>query len=130
MEREAADATLNPALLEAEAPALNTLLQEGGSEEAGEADAALAAAARPLAAPPPADVDVTRRVVARWRAFVAERKACPLLDLRQAVPDLFEQEVLKQLDPTDRAGGAAVAGGGAGLGAPARAKGVDRVPPA
>ena len=58
------------------------------------------------------------RTVARWRAFVAERKACPLLDLLQTMPDLFEKEVLKRLDPTarTRAGGAAVAGGGAGSG--------------
>ena len=33
---------------------------------------------------------------------MAERNACPLLDLLQAVPDLFEQEVLKRLDPTAR----------------------------
>jgi hypothetical protein len=30
------------------------------------------------------------RVVARWRALVAERKACTLLDLLQALPDFFE----------------------------------------
>ena len=87
----------------------DTLLQEGGRGEAGEADTAAAAAAaaavavaaaRPLAATPLADVDFARRVVARWRAFVAERKAELLLRLL-ALPDLFEQEVLKRLDPVD-----------------------------
>ena len=52
---------------------LSTLLQEGAREEADEADAA---AVRALAAPPPAEMDVAQRVVARWRAFMAERKAC------------------------------------------------------
>jgi hypothetical protein len=47
-------------------------------------------------------IDVAQRVVERWRAFVAERKASPLLDLLQAAPDLFEQEVLKRLDPAAR----------------------------
>jgi len=93
---------LNLALLQG-ASDLNTLPQAGGCEEAEAADAAAtAAAARPLAAPPPADEDVARRVVARWRAFVAARKPCPLLDLCQATLDLFEEEVLKRLDPTDR----------------------------
>jgi hypothetical protein len=102
------DAALNPALLE-EASELPTLFQDTGREvEAEEADAAATAAAaadRPPAAPTPADVgvDVARRVVARWRAFVAQRKACPLLDLLQALPDLFHKEVLERLDPTDRA---------------------------
>jgi len=67
------------------------------AEEAGAA--AAAAAAHPLAATTPAGEDVTRRVVARWRALVAERNAFPLLELCQALPDLFEQEVLKRLDP-------------------------------
>jgi len=108
MQRAADDAhlrvALNPALPKEEeegASELDKLLEEGGGEEAGEADAA-AAAARPLTATPSADVDVARRGVARWRAFVAERKACPLLVLREDVPDLFEQEVLTRLDPTDR----------------------------
>jgi len=97
------DAALNPALLEVEASELNTLLQEEGCEEAAEADAtaAASAAARPFTATLPADVDVARRVVARWRAFVAERKGVMLLRLL-ALPDLFEHEVLKQLDPVDR----------------------------
>ena len=105
MEREADDARLdaamNPALhLEGGAASeLNTLLQEGGSEEAEEADDA---AVRALAAPPPAEVYVAQRVVARWRALMAERKACPLLDMHEALPDLFEQEVMRRLDPTDR----------------------------
>ena len=47
-------------------------------------------------------MDDARRVVARWRAFVAQRKACPLLDLLQAMPDFFKKEVLERLDPTDR----------------------------
>jgi len=59
--------------------------------------------ARPLAAPPPATVDVAERVVARWRAFVAERKASrPLLDMLQRHLDLFAKEVLERLDPTAR----------------------------
>ena len=94
------DSSLNPALLE-EASELNTLLQEMGGEEADEADAA-AAAARPLAATSPADVDVARRLVARWRAFVAERNTCRLLDLIQAMPDFFKKEVLERPDPTSR----------------------------
>ena len=66
--------------------------------------AAAVGAAAPLAAISPADVDVARRVVARWRAFVAEReeRRCPLLDLCQALPDLFKKEVLERLDPTSR----------------------------
>ena len=107
MEREADDAhlhsALNPALLEEEASELNTLLKEGDNEEVEEAAAATTAAEdRSLVAASPADVDVARRVVARWRAFVVKRTACPLLDLLQALPDLFEQEVLKRLDPTAR----------------------------
>jgi hypothetical protein len=61
-----------------------------------------AARGRPLAARRVANVDDARRVVARWRAFVAQRKACPLLDLLQAMPDFFKKEVLERLDPTDR----------------------------
>ena len=34
--------------------------------------------------------------------FVAEWRACPLRALCLALPYLFEQEVLKRLDPTDR----------------------------
>jgi hypothetical protein len=86
-----------PLLLEASE--LNTLLEESDAEEAEEADAA-AAAASSFAALPSADVDVARRVVARWRALVAERKASPLLDLHQRHPDLFAEEVLQRLDPT------------------------------
>jgi hypothetical protein len=125
----AADAALKLAILEVEAPELERLLQKGGSEEVEEPAAeAMAAAAGALAVPPPADVDVARRVVARWRAFVAQRKACPVLDL-------FEQKVLKRLVTPNcphyaRAGGAAVAGGGAGLGAPARAHGSTGAAPA
>ena len=58
-------------------------------------------AARPLAAPRPSGVDITR-VVARRRAFVDQHMACPLLDLLQKFPDLFVKEVLERLDPTDR----------------------------
>jgi hypothetical protein len=94
-------AALTAALLEG-ASELNPLLQEeGGSEEVEEADAA-AAAARPLAAIPPRDEDVVRRVVARWRAFVAERKGLLLLRLLEELPNLFFVEVLKRLDPTSR----------------------------
>ena len=56
-----------------EASELNTLLQEEGCEEEEEADAA-EVAALPVAMTLPADVEVARRVFARWRAFVAERK--------------------------------------------------------
>ena len=101
------DAALNRALLEEEeeqeqeeALELHTLLQTGGSDEVEEAVAA-AAAARPLAAIAPAGEDVARRVVARWRALVAQRKPCPLLDLTQALPDMFLEEVLKRLDRVD-----------------------------
>jgi len=38
-------------------------------------------------------VIVSRRVLARWRAFVAQRAACLLLDLLENCPDLFAQEV-------------------------------------
>jgi len=38
-------------------------------------------------------VFIARHVVARWRAFVAQRTACPLLDLLEDCPDLFVQEV-------------------------------------
>jgi len=85
-----------------EASELNPLLPEEGGREEAEEVAAAAAAAPPLAAPAPAGLNAARRIVTRWRAFVAERKAFPLLDLLQAVPDLFEQEVLKRLDPTAR----------------------------
>jgi len=123
MERTAVDArltaALNPAILERQregASALNnTLLQDRRGEDAEEAGTAAAGArplpARPLAARPlaesllarttPADTGVARRVVARWRAFVAERKGLMLLRLL-ALPDLFQQEVLKRLDPMDR----------------------------
>jgi len=94
------DAALNPTLLE-EASQLSKLLQEGGRGEAEEA-ATTAAVAGLLAAISSAEMDIARRVFARWRAFVAQRNACPLLDLLQALPDLFEQEVLKRLDPTAR----------------------------
>jgi len=53
-------------------------------------------------------MEAARRVVARWKAFVAERKACPLLDpepplldLVERHPDLFGAEVLNRLDPAD-----------------------------
>jgi len=83
---------------------LNSLLQEGGREDAEEHDAAAAeAAARLLEATPPADVDaVALRVVARWRAFVVERQTCPLLDLLLRHPDFFAKEVLERLHPVDR----------------------------
>mgnify|MGYP002809565680 CR=1 FL=1 len=67
---------------------------------AAAAAAVAAAAAPPLTIPPSADVTVARRVVARWRAFVAARKACPLLDLLQRFPDCFKKEVLERLDST------------------------------
>ena len=97
------DAALNPALLEEEEGASEriTLLQEGGNEEAEEADTAVAADG-PLAAPPPADVDVARRVVTRWRAFVVERKGVLLIRLLQELPDLFVMELLTRLDNVDR----------------------------
>ena len=46
----------------------------------------------------------------------------PAARLCQAVPDLFFEEVLKRLDPTDRTGGAALAGGHTGLGPSALAE--------
>ena len=110
MERGPEDAHLDAALYRAllaeeelEASEFNTLLQAGGSGEAEETGAAAAAAdaARPLAATTFAEEDVAQRVVARWRALVAERKPCPLLDLFQAVPDLVVEEVLKRLDRVD-----------------------------
>jgi hypothetical protein len=73
----------------------------GEGEEAAKVGAAAAAAARPLPFSRPADADVARRVVARWRAFVAERKGVLLLRFL-ALPDLFQQEVLKRLDSVDR----------------------------
>ena len=82
-----------------------------GGKEAGVADTAAAAAggssapaARALAAPTiPADMDrVARRVVARWRALLAERKGVLLLGLLERYPDLVAVEVLQRLDPTDR----------------------------
>ena len=89
MERDADDARVDAALsveiLEGESELLTTLLQEGVSEEA--------AAARPLAAPTPADVDVSRRVVGQWRAFVAERKGVLLLRLFKELPDLFTERM-------------------------------------
>ena len=101
------DASLNSVLVEdhLEASEFNTLVQEAPegrvSEEAEEADAAAVAAA-PLATLPPADMCVARRVVARWRAFVAERKGVLLLRVLQELPDLFFEEVLRRLGPTDR----------------------------
>ena len=91
-------AALNPALLEGAWSELNTLLQEGGREEVDEADAA-AATARALAATPSTEADIMRRVVARWRAFMAERKGALLLRLLEELPDLFVEEVLRRLDP-------------------------------
>jgi len=91
---------LDPVLLE-RASELNRCSTRGEAEEAGAAVAS-AVAARPLAAPAPSsDVDVARRVVARWRALVAERKGVLLLRLL-ALPDLFGQEVLKRLLSVDR----------------------------
>ena len=58
-------------------------------------------AARPFPAPCQASVDASRRVIARWRALVVERKRVLLLRLFE-LPDLFEQEVLKRLDLVDR----------------------------
>jgi hypothetical protein len=49
-----------------------------------------------------ADVDVARRVVSRWRAFVAKRKRVLLLRLLQELPEVFAAEVLGRLDPIDR----------------------------
>jgi hypothetical protein len=46
-------------------------------------------------------VVVARRIVTRWRAFVAKRKGV-LLRRLLVLPDLFQQEVLKRLDPFDR----------------------------
>ena len=83
------------------AQVLNTLLQEGRKRGEEEADAA-ATAARHLAAPPPAHVDVARRVVAKWRTFVAERKRVLLLRLLEELPDLFFEDELKRLDLTAR----------------------------
>jgi hypothetical protein len=100
------DTALNPARVvnEASEPKNYTLLVQegldGGGGQMAEEAAATAAATRPLAAAPRTYAVVARRVVARWRAFVAERTACPLLYLCQVLPDLFEQEVLKRLDPT------------------------------
>jgi hypothetical protein len=103
MERGTADvsfhAALNPAIVEGASELDNTLLQEGGREEVEAADAA-AAAARALVVEPLAGVDVMLRVVARWRALVAQRRACPVLDLLQAFPDFFLKEVLERLDST------------------------------
>ena len=45
---------------------------------------------------------VARRVVARWRAFVAERKGVLLRRLLEELPYLFFEEVLRRLDSTDR----------------------------
>jgi hypothetical protein len=97
------DVALSPVLMEeVEVSELNTLqLQEGEREEAGEPDAAAAAVPRPLAVTPSTGLNAARRFVARWRAFVEERKGLTLLRLL-ALPDLFEQEVLKRLDLFDR----------------------------
>jgi hypothetical protein len=73
----------------------------GGSSRSSTSSSTAAAAAAALAPTTrPADVDISRRVVARWRAFVAQRTACPLLDLIQT--DFFQKEVLERLDPMDR----------------------------
>jgi hypothetical protein len=68
----------------------------GSSRSSGTSSAAAAAAALTAT---PADAIVARRVVARWRAFVAQRKACPLFDMLETFPDLFLKEVLERLDP-------------------------------
>ena len=72
------------------------------SSSAAAAAAAAAATATALATVSLLDVGVARRAVARWRAFVAGRNACPLLSLSQALPDFFKKEVLERLDPMDR----------------------------
>ena len=105
------DAAQNPAIMEGEGASEldNTLLRERGKGEAGGAHVAAQAAppaaaameACPLAAAPLSDAVVARRVVARWRAFVAERKGVLLVGLL-GLPDLFEREVLKQLDHVGR----------------------------
>ena len=52
---------------------------------------------------PDTTLAVARRVVARWRALVAERKGGLLRRLLQELPEVFFEEVLnKRLDPTDR----------------------------
>jgi hypothetical protein len=111
MERGAEDAHLDDAALnrvlvqeeeeeeeeeeEVEASELNTLLQEGaGRGQAEEGQGGQGGQGGQAE-------DVARRVVARWRALVAERKGVMLLRLL-ALPDLFQQEVLKRLDPVDR----------------------------
>ena len=71
-----------------EAYHLNPLLQEGASVEVDKSGVA-AAAARHFEARFPRDVYVARRVVARWRAFVAERKGVLLLRLPEELPDLL-----------------------------------------
>jgi hypothetical protein len=111
------DAALNPTLLEGDGASelSHTLLQERERGEAGgdHAAAAASAAARPIAVSPLADVDIARRVVAWWRALVAKRKGVLLLSLL-ALPDLFQQEVLRRLGPTDLA---SLAGAGRGCAA-------------
>ena len=47
-------------------------------------------------------MDVARRVVARWRALVAERKGVLLRRLLEELPDIFFEEVLRRLSSTDR----------------------------
>ena len=77
-------------------------------------------------------MDVTRLVVARWQAFVAERKGVLLIRLLEELPDLFFEEVLKRLGPFDRTmlaqvgrpwlaavGGGGGGGGGGGAPVPA-----------
>jgi len=82
-----------------EAPDLNTLLQAGAGVEAD----AVASAAHPLLVVTHPDVvQVARRVVARWRAFVAERKGVLLLRLLHELPEVFFEEVLRRLASTDR----------------------------
>ena len=73
-----------------------------GSSRSSTSSSTAAAAAVAALAPNPAEAIVARRVVARWRAFVAQRKVCPLLDLLETFPELFMKEVLEQLDPMDR----------------------------
>ena len=50
----------------------------------------------------PVEVGSARRVVARWRAFVAGRKGALLLRLIQELPDLFAADVLTHLHHADR----------------------------
>ena len=92
------DAALNLVLLGEWVSKLDTLPASGGGRRGG----SWSAGASRLVAPPPADVAIARRVIARWRALVLERKGCPLLDLLQRQPDFFAKEVLERLDRVDR----------------------------